>query len=46
MKYIPDPPIRGKTLVDTFTERSYPRGLPTQQPEAAWQAIFTKFKSA
>jgi spermidine/putrescine transport system substrate-binding protein len=46
MKYIPDPANPGKTLVDTFTERSYPRGLPTQQPEAAWQAIFNEFKSA
>ena len=25
---------------------SYPRGLPTQQPETAWQAIFNEFKSA
>jgi spermidine/putrescine transport system substrate-binding protein len=46
MKYVPDPANPGKTLVDSFTERSYPRGLPTQQPEAAWQAIFNEFKSA
>jgi spermidine/putrescine transport system substrate-binding protein len=46
MKYIPDPANPGKLLVETLTERSYPRGLPTQQPETAWQAIFNEFKSA
>jgi spermidine/putrescine transport system substrate-binding protein len=46
MKYVPDPANPGKTIVESFTERSYPRGLPKQQPEAAWQAIFNEFKSA
>lgn len=46
MKYIPDPANPGKLLVETLTEQSYPRGLPTQQPESAWQAIFNEFKSA
>ena len=43
-----DEPTEGlaPVLVETLTERSYPRGLPTQQPESAWQAIFNEFKSA
>ena len=47
MKYIPDPAnpgqAAGRVAID---RRRYPRGLPVQQPETAWQAIFNAFKSA
>jgi spermidine/putrescine transport system substrate-binding protein len=46
MLYIPDPANPGKMVVETRIDQTYPRGLPKQQPEAAWQAIFNEFKSA
>ena len=46
MSYVPDPSNPGKMLVETLTDRSYPRGLPVKQPETAWQSIFNQFKSA
>lgn len=46
MKYVPDPANPGKMIVESLLDMTAPRGLPTQQPEAAWQAIFNEFKSA
>ena len=46
MSYVPDPTAPGKMLVETMIEKSYPRGLPVQQPDAAWIGIYNAFKSA
>jgi spermidine/putrescine transport system substrate-binding protein len=46
MSYVPDPQSPGKMLVETMIEKSYPRGLPVQQPDAAWINIYNAFKSA
>jgi spermidine/putrescine transport system substrate-binding protein len=46
MKYIPDPKNPGKLLVESYLDLTAPRGLPVQQPESEWQAIFNAFKSA
>ncbi|WP_439814989.1 ABC transporter substrate-binding protein [Zavarzinia sp. CC-PAN008] len=46
MKYIPDPKNPGKMLVESLIDLTAPRGLPKQQPEADWQAIYNAFKSA
>ena len=34
------------TRVPTVGEKSSPRGLPVQQPDSAWIAIYNEFKSA
>ena len=33
-------------LVETLIDKSCPRGLPVQQPDAAWIGIYNEFKSA
>ncbi len=46
MSYVPDPKAPGKMLVETMIEKSYPRGLPVQQPDSAWINIYNAFKTA
>jgi spermidine/putrescine transport system substrate-binding protein len=46
MSYVPDPKHPGKMIVETMIDESYPRGLPTQQPDSAWISIYNGFKSA
>ena len=46
MSYVPDPKAPGKMIVETMIEKSYPRGLPMQQPESAWIGVYNGFKSA
>ena len=46
MSYVPDPKAPGKMIVETMIEKSYPRGLPIQQPESAWIGVYNGFKSA
>ena len=46
MSYVPDPKAPGKMIVETMIEKSYPRGLPIQQPESAWIGIYNGFKTA
>ncbi len=46
MKYIPDPAHPGQMIVETLLELTSARGLPVQQPESDWQAIYNAFKSA
>ena len=31
---------------ESMIEKSYPRGLPVQQPESAWIGLYNGFKSA
>jgi hypothetical protein len=46
MSYVPDPTSPGKMLVETMIEKSYSRGLPVQQADAAWISIYNGFKTA
>lgn len=46
MSYVPDPKAPGKMIVETMIEKSSPRGLPVQQPDAAWIQIYNAFKTA
>jgi spermidine/putrescine transport system substrate-binding protein len=46
MSYVPDPSAPGKMIVETMIEKSYPRGLPIQQPDKAWIDIYNAFKTA
>lgn len=46
MSYIPDPKAPGKMIVETMIEKSYPRGLPVQQPDANWISIYNGFKTS
>jgi pyruvate/2-oxoacid:ferredoxin oxidoreductase alpha subunit len=34
------------SLVETMIEKSYSRGLPVQQADAAWISIYNGFKTA
>ncbi len=46
MSYIPDPENPGKMLVETLIEKSVPRGLPVQQADKDWIAIYNEFKTS
>jgi spermidine/putrescine transport system substrate-binding protein len=46
MSYVPDPKAPGKMIVESMIEKSYPRGLPVQQPDSAWINIYNGFKTA
>lgn len=46
MSYIPDPKNPGKMLVETLIEKSVPRGLPVQQSDKDWIAIYNEFKTS
>jgi spermidine/putrescine transport system substrate-binding protein len=46
MSYVPDPTAPGKMIVETMIEKSYPRGLPIQQPDKSWIDIYNAFKTA
>lgn len=46
MSYVPDPANPGKMLVETMIDKSAARGLPVQQPDSAWIAIYNGFKTA
>lgn len=46
MSYVPDPENPGKMLVETLIEKSVPRGLPVQQSDKDWIAIYNEFKTS
>ena len=46
MSYVPDPKAPGQMLVESMIDKSYPRGLPVQQSDAAWISIYNAFKTA
>jgi len=46
MSYVPDPENPGKMLVETLIEKSVPRGLPVQQADKDWIAIYNEFKTS
>lgn len=46
MSYVPDPKNPGRLLVEAMIEKSSPRGLPVQQPDATWIGIYNAFKTA
>jgi spermidine/putrescine transport system substrate-binding protein len=46
MSYVSDPSNPGKLIVETIIEKSYPRGLPVQQPDSKWISIYNNFKTS